>query len=97
MYNLNAHKSLWIKASAKCINVNVQQGPQEQIQVSILTLKGFIYLMLITDSLPEIILLPIPRPIESLNFFQTVDVFEGNLIGCCWSGGGPEESSSPFH
>ncbi len=54
------------------------------------SLSGFIYLMLITDSLPEIFLLP--RSIGPLNFSQTVDVFEGNLIGCYWSAGGPEES-----
>ncbi len=46
--------------------------------------------MLVTDSLPEIFLLL--RLIESLNFCQTVDVFGGDLIGCCWSGGDPDES-----
>ncbi len=46
--------------------------------------------MLITDSLPEIFLLL--RLIESLNFCHTVDVFWGDLIGCCWSGGDPDES-----
>ncbi len=34
----------------------------------------------------------LPRSIGPLNFSQTVDVFEGNLIGCYWSAGGPEES-----
>ncbi len=47
-------------------------------------------LMLVADSLPEIFLLL--RLIESLNFCQTVDVFGGDLIGCCWSGGDPDES-----
>ncbi len=47
-------------------------------------------LMLVTDSLPEIFLLL--RVIESLNFCHTVDVVGGDLIGCCWSGGDPDES-----
>ncbi len=46
--------------------------------------------MLVTDSLLEIFLLL--RLIESLNFCQMVDVFGGDLIGCCWSGGDPDES-----